>query len=502
MSDGIIEINYDPSKTGAAFHHDDTFFKCIIGPVGSGSSSILVMDALQRALSQEPHKGVRKSRSLFIRKTYQRLQSTTIKTFNQWIPEKLCRIKKQAPLTGRIQRKLPDGTFLDWEVEFLALDDESSIDKLTSLEVTNAYVNEMREIDVSVIKILRGRVGRYPSKKEGGPTWRGICADTNAPRRQHWIRKLFDIRRPKGHRLYKQPPGLLYDPNTKIFSENPEAENVQNLPGGFQYYLDQVNDPDADMDYIRTHILNEYGSLHDGQPVHPSFDSYSHVSRVQMEPDPDRTLYIGVDWGFNPAAVFLQFTPNGGIAVFSELVPRNITFTDFVDKHIAPHIEKNYPGYEVLVIGDPAGINRDPLMGQSMFDHMRSRGISAEPAPGNNKFLSRRGAVDYFLGRENGFKANRATCDMLIEGLAGGYVFKKSQGEQDTASISEPKKNKFSHIVEALHYPCLWLKEGVIKPANKRQARKIARAQYSEHSGWDPLGGDMRRSAKPSHLVV
>ena len=31
------------------------------------------------------------------------------------------------------------------------------------------------------------RVGRYPSKEDGGPTWRGVILDTNPPDDDHYI---------------------------------------------------------------------------------------------------------------------------------------------------------------------------------------------------------------------------------------------------------------------------------------------------------------------------
>ena len=30
------------------------------------------------------------------------------------------------------------------------------------------------------------RVGRYPSMRDGGPSWTGVIADTNAPEEDHW----------------------------------------------------------------------------------------------------------------------------------------------------------------------------------------------------------------------------------------------------------------------------------------------------------------------------
>ena len=46
-------------------------------------------------------------------------------------------------------------------------------------ELTGAFVNEARELPKAVIDGLTHRVGRYPSKADGGCTWRGIWMDSN-----------------------------------------------------------------------------------------------------------------------------------------------------------------------------------------------------------------------------------------------------------------------------------------------------------------------------------
>jgi hypothetical protein len=80
------------------------------------------------------------------------------------------------------------------------------VKKLLSLEVTGAYVNELKEIPKRVIDVLETRIGRYPSKALGGPTWFGWWADTNPWHIGHWGYKLFK-NPPPGYELYVQPGG-------------------------------------------------------------------------------------------------------------------------------------------------------------------------------------------------------------------------------------------------------------------------------------------------------
>jgi hypothetical protein len=103
--------------------------------------------------------------------------------------------------------------------------------KVLSLELTGAYVNEAREIPKEVIDGLQGRVGRYPSKAQGGPSWFGILMDTNPWAWGTWGHQLFSIDCPEGFALFEQPSGLAAN-----------AENVENLPEGYYSRLTHGKD--------------------------------------------------------------------------------------------------------------------------------------------------------------------------------------------------------------------------------------------------------------------
>lgn len=75
----IIEYNAEP--TAIKFHADDSFFRGIRGPIGSGKSVMCAVEIYRRAMQQAPtSNGVRYSRWAVVRNTYPELKSTTIKT--------------------------------------------------------------------------------------------------------------------------------------------------------------------------------------------------------------------------------------------------------------------------------------------------------------------------------------------------------------------------------------------------------------------------------------
>src|ERR1700733_7072979 len=59
-----------PGPVGAAFLKSDAFLRGIRGPVGSGKSTVCIMDMLKTAQLQKPVNGRRKYRGVIIRNTY------------------------------------------------------------------------------------------------------------------------------------------------------------------------------------------------------------------------------------------------------------------------------------------------------------------------------------------------------------------------------------------------------------------------------------------------
>ena len=162
-------ITYVPTATGTRFHDSRSLFRGLMGPIGSGKSVTCCQDLFELACAQKPFNHVRKTRWAIIRATYPELHSTTIKTWQDWFPQSICPLKlHDSPITGRMRLPLPDGTTLDMELVFVALEREEDTRKVLSMELTGVWFNEARELPWGVVRDAMGRIGRYPSKKEGG----------------------------------------------------------------------------------------------------------------------------------------------------------------------------------------------------------------------------------------------------------------------------------------------------------------------------------------------
>lgn len=457
-----MSIDYVPAPTALKVHQDtESDVKFLIGPVGAGKTVAMVMEMFFISLRQEPdNNGERRTRWLVIRNTFPELKSTVIKTFNEWLGS-MAKVVYDTPIRAHLRQPLADGTTLDIEFVFLALDDDSSIKKLRSLEVTAALISEASEISESVVEMLETRTARYPRVDPSigckGATWSGTLMESNPPSMRSWLYRVFEVERPKGYRIYKQPPALLYDADTDEYSPNPDAENVQYQAKGYAYWTDQLRR--ARREFINVYLLGQYGTTFDGKPVWPTFSTAQHVADQPLEFYQHSPLVIGMDFGLMPAAVFTQLDPMGQMSVLTELSPQDLTLEEFIVEHMLPLLQSRFPSARPIIVGDPTGGSRSALAQHNSFQMLQQYNLVARPAPTNDPDM-RIAAVEYFLQRNGGFIMD-SRCVKLIEAMLGGYRYRKrNSSDTDSTYKDRPEKNMFSHPADALQYAALFHQKG------------------------------------------
>lgn len=428
------KVNYrPPGPVSRAFMRSDAFFRGIMGPFGSGKSTVCIMEILRRAQQQKiGNDGKRRSRWAVIRNTYPELKTTTIKSWHQWVPSSMGRWVDSGPPMHHIQ----DGE-IDLEVIFVSLDRPDDIAKLLGMELTGAWVDECREVPKAVIDGLTGRVGRYPSTLMGGSEWSGIIASTNPPDNDHWWYRLAEEDKPEGWEFFRQPGGL-----------SPGAENRENLPR--DYYERQCAGKDPD--WIKVYVDGEYGFVRDGKPVYPEYKDGVHCREFELIPK--LPIHIGIDFGLTPAAVFAQKTAMGQWRWHSELVTEDMGAVRFAEQ-VRIAMRERYPNFTFgSITGDPAGDIRAQTDETTPFQILRAQGVPAMPAP-TNDFIKRRESVAVPLSRmidgEPGLIVH-PQCQMLRKGMAGGYNYKRLQVSGEERYRDVPDKNMYSHVCEAGQY--------------------------------------------------
>lgn len=430
-------MEYEPAgPTIKRFHESEAFVRGIMGPFGSSKSTACVMEILRRAAKQAPSQnGIRYSRFAIVRNSYPELRTTTLKTWNAWCPAAFGRLTMDSPILHHI--KTED---LDLEVLFLALDREEDQKKLLSLELTGAWLNEAREIPKAIIDAMTGRVGRYPSRMQGGCTWSGIIMDTNPPDDQNWWYKAAEEDTPEGWDFFQQPPG-----------DSPEAENLQNLPKNYYERMKQGKDPD----WVKVYIQGQYGFVTEGKAVYPMFRDRIHVSPDLIQPAPNLPLLIGADFGLTPAAVIGQKLVDGRWIILDELVTDScgvIRFAELLAKYVATH----YPNHRVdCGFGDPAGNQRSFSDEKTAMEIMKAHtGWKWKAAPSNDPTMRREVVVSCLnrLVDGNPGLLVASKCATIRKGFAGGYHYRYVKSGNGAQMHETPFKNQYSHPHDALQY--------------------------------------------------
>lgn len=490
---------YPPGPVARAFLNDDSFISGIMGPFGSGKSTATIMKLIRNAQRQtRAADGWRYRRTAIIRNTYPELRTTTMKSWHQWIPQHLGRWRESGPPMHHIVDPVNK---LNWEVLFVALDRPDDVSKLLSMELSDAWLNEAREIPKTIMDGLTGRVGRYPARWQAPVTDVQIMMDTNPPDTDHWWYVLSEqdmsnernrqlvismqesedtLRRmgvlTKSQRLmsfFKQPSG-----------RSQHAENRDNLrPGYYEFLM-----AGKDLDWIKVYVDGEYGFVMDGLPVFPEYKDSVHSGTFDVVRG--LGLRLGFDWGLTPAATISQRMASGRWFVIDELVSERMGIVTFANE-LSQKLMEKYPGIKIISArGDPAGDAVTPEE-KTCFQIMKANNFPlCEPAVTQDP-TRRREAVAYLLRNlvdgEPAIKIHQR-CHTLRKGLSGGYHRKRLQVSGEIRYRDVPDKNRFSHVCEALEYDCVSAGEDRNVMVTPEVAQRcLNRSQFAD-SGYSEFG--------------
>lgn len=442
---------------------DPRLVRVIVGPVGSGKSMGCIMELFRRACQQAPHVGVRYTRFALIRNTLQQIKQTMLADVQTYLGP-LCRFYV-TDSTIQFRMQLPDGTFMHSDWVMIPLDTEQDQKRLLSMQLTGAWVNELREVPIKILSALIGRLGRYPGRLQGSPTWFGLIGDSNP----------WDTDSDYHDRLVLDP-----DPRWGLFHQpsgiGPYAENVENLPPG---YYDNLSG-DRDQEWVAVHVESQWGTSNAGQAVfRRSFDALTHVRDMKLIVNPHRPLMVGLDFGRTPCAVIGQVDAFGRGIIMREVVTENMGLPQMLEEHLKPALfSEPFAGKRVFIVGDPAGRAKSQLGEETAFDVLKDAGLLAYPAT-TNDIDPRLRAVEKLMRStivgEPALQISRAGCPTLIQALGNRYRYRKRKDGQ--LEDTPEKLHPWSDISDALQYWCLGAQVNLV-------GRVIARD--TARSGGDP----------------
>jgi Terminase large subunit, T4likevirus-type, N-terminal len=494
------ELGYNPDQqpTLARFHKDNSYFRLVRGPAGSGKTYGAAWEVLLRALAQPPAPdGVRYTRALVVRNTFPMLRTATIPTFKNSIGPLFRFVEHPLP-EAKCRHALPDGTVLDCHIIFRSFDDEESARNSLGAEFTFCLIDEVSEFSETIVLDIIRRAGRYPSGSKGKPLWYGVWAAMNGPPEDHWTyqweqgqrKDLFDeISKlmPQGtfFKAFAQPPALLPPDgdwaskpiDIKAWRPNPAAENVTNLPGGYgDYYAMLTNS----VNKIRAYVLGEYSPLVVGTRVFPEFNPALHQIEMPAEPPRNWPLYIGFDFGRTPVAVIALATPGGRLVVTDEIKLENAAVSTLAQDHLLPLLRDKYKHNPLEgAWGDPAGSIDTQAVETSPFQVLWAEGIPVDDPGGANRLDPRLEAVKQALTRldQEGRPQLQVDtgCVDLTHALLVGYVYEKVRGHtKDVPTKSHVRW--VSDLSDALQYLCLgYFAEVSAKAKRPKMAKRTPR---------------------------
>ena len=290
--------------------------------------------------------------------------------------------------------------------------------------------------------------------------WYGLAENTDREKMDQMLKLEEKLRGlgqlNQGQRLYeffKQPGGLI-EVNGELV-ENPLAENIENLDGGYGYYFRQAaNKPKQ---WIKAQICGQYATIAGGKPVYPEWNDDLHCKEVK--PIHGLPLILGFDFGLTPACVICQLSPRGQLMVLDELVSEDMGIEQFARDVVKPHLSLNYAGFSFQGVGDPSGVGRKDTDERTCFVELADQGIPCVPAISNNP-TARVGAVSKYLTRMTSGKPSFVIdpkCSVLRRGFNGQYKYKRIQVAGDESRFQDqPDKNNYSHPHDALQYAALY----------------------------------------------
>ncbi len=453
---------YSASPTVALFMANAEFIRFVLGPVGSGKTTGVMFEVFRRACEQaRGPDGKRRTRFVIVRNTLSQMKQTVLKDIEMWLGP-VAHFKSSENV---VEIRAGD-VHSDWYM--IPLDDPANQQRLLSLQLTGAWLNEFIEIDPDLIPPIAGRLNRFPSAAQGGATWSGIIGDSNMPNAGSRWHELLDVNVPQDWSVNVQPGGM--EPNAENLNYLAQTEATLKLPldhpqrlaQGRSYYERLLRQHAGN--WIKRYVHAQYGDDPDGTAVfRESFNKDFHVSKEKVIPSIGIPLTIGQDFGRNPCALITQLDHRGRLLVLKEIISVNMGLELHIAQNLRPILnsDERFINKRIIMVGDPAGTAKNDHSELDSFQVLEQNGFDAFPAS-TNLIDPRLAAVEAALVQAPGGRPmvviDPEGCPNLVAALHNKYLFAKRR-DGETRNLPE-KKHPWSDIADCFQYVCLSVQGG------------------------------------------
>jgi len=471
-------LEFTPTVTCKKFMLSDKRVRFLVGAVGSSKTTTCLYEILRRAATQDvAEDGIRYTRFAIIRNTLAAIKSTVLKDIQQIF----------GPI---IDYRVSESTVyirkgdIHCEILLIPLDTPDDQKRLLSSQLTGAYFNEFVEVDPVFISGALGRCGRYPSQLRGRPNWFGVFCDSNPGTEDSPYFEILKLELPESYGYFEQPPPLLRGPEGEI-TENPLAENIKYLPGGYDYYWTLLDGSSSE--WAERFVFGQWGESLQGQAVFKTtFVPDFHIAKSELIPSVGHALIVGMDFARAPAALIMQIDHTGRLLVLQELWEENMGVEKFVRDRLMPVMfSPRFQGKPMYIVGDPAGLQRSQIGERSVFSMIRGLGFEAVPAQ-TNHIKPRLDAVEKWLLMQREGKAailfDPIGCPELIIALKSKYRYRaRKDGELE----DKPHKIRpWADLADALQYGCLGTAQNLMGRVMRRMQRSHEPRPALPASSW------------------
>ena len=312
----MISIDFSPPPTGAALMMSDSFYRMILGPLGSGKTTTVLFELIRRACEQWPGPdGVRRTRFALLRQTLSQLKNTVLKDIISWF----------SPICDwRVSESTVHFKFGDVVSEWLLLPLETPEDqkRILSMNLTGAFVSEAIEIDFDLLVAIAGRCGRFPLATDGGAKWYGVVLDSNMPTEGTPWHEAVSSPPPEWH-IFIQPSGLSEEAeNLNWLLQTPATlalplDHPDRLAKGREYY--QRLSTSTNPAWVKRYVMAEFGPDPSGAAVYAGMFFTGFHCRDELLVIPGAPLLIGMDLGRDPWALLGQLDSQSRLLIHEEV---------------------------------------------------------------------------------------------------------------------------------------------------------------------------------------
>lgn len=408
------------------------------GGVGSGKTRGLLAPAEEMLIE------INGLRMFWGRQDLKDLKLSVIPTFLDTLPHEL--IVNKSEQYGWYEIKTQGKPSGRSKVFFGGLRDLSG---LGSQEFGVIIVTEAHETNEMAYRTLKRRC-----RQSGMPCM--ILMESEPPNEGHYLTRITN------------PSLEEYDPDIEKW-ELSTYENWDNLPESYRGSLEGM--PEA---WKRKYLSGKAGFIPDGRPFYEGFKEPIHVGDYRY--NPQKTLYLGWDFGFtHPAVSFHQFDDNGRGFVLKELMGNYITIHHFAPL-VKQFINDHFTNARIKCFGDPACMQTNDKSEKTSWQICKEHGF--EIAIKQSTYRERKEIIDGKLSNMVNGKPTLCvdrSCKVIIDGFLGGYHYPEHKpGQAFTQIFEAPFHDEFySHLMNTIEYVYVNLFKPIAKQESNRYKHRV-----------------------------